>query len=106
MKTKKSVKNLIIPESLSLYLQNLKKEQEKRKAELESYYDTKYDGFICVDQYGKLHTPNYISHMFNKIIRQNDLLDIRFHDLHHSCATMLLSLGFSMKSVLNIRNLQ
>ena len=33
------------------------------------------------------------------VIRQNDLPDIRFHDLRHSCATMLLSLGFSMKAV-------
>ena len=99
MKTKKSVRNLIMPESLSLYLQNLKMEQDKRKKELGPYYDSKYDGFVCVDQLGKLHSPNYVSHAFKKVIRQNDLPDIRFHDLRHSCATMLLSLGFSMKAV-------
>ena len=88
-----------MPESLALYLQNLKKEQETRKKELGSYYDSKYDGFVCVDQFGKLHSPNYVTHSFKKVIRQNNLPDIRFHDLRHSCATMLLSLGFSMKAV-------
>ena len=33
------------------------------------------------------------------MIRENDLPDIRFHDLRHSCARMLLSLSFSMKAV-------
>lgn len=99
MKTKKSVRNLIMPESLALYLQNLKQQQENHKKEFGPYYDLSYDGFVCVDQFGKLHTPNYVSHSFKKVIRKNDLPDIRFHDLRHSCATMLLSLGFSMKAV-------
>lgn len=84
---------------LSIYLQNLKQQQENHKKEFGPYYDLSYDGFVCVDQFGKLHTPNYVSHSFKKVIRKNDLPDIRFHDLRHSCATMLLSLGFSMKAV-------
>ena len=48
---------------------------------------------------GKLHSPNYVTKAFKKVIRENNLPDIRFHDLRHSCATMLLSLGFSMKAV-------
>lgn len=99
MKTKKSVRNLVLPESLCEYLQNLKKKQEERKRELGSLYNTEYDGFVCVDYFGKLHTPGYVTKSFKKVIRENNLPDIRFHDLRHSCATMLLSLGFSMKAV-------
>ena len=52
-----------------------------------------------MDHTGKLHTPNYVTQTFKKVLRQNNLPDIRFHDLRHSCATMLLSLGFNMKAV-------
>ncbi len=52
-----------------------------------------------MDYTGKLHTPNYVTQTFKKVLRQNNLPDIRFHDLRHSCATMLLSLGFNMKAV-------
>ena len=99
MKTKKSVRNLILPENLALYLENLKKEQNERKKQLGKYYNSEYEGFVCVDQLGKLHSPGYVTKAFKKVLRQNNLPDIRFHDLRHSCATMLLSLGFSMKAV-------
>ena len=99
MKTKKSVRNLFLPESLAQYLKDLKQQQESRKKELGQYYNQDFDGFVCVDQLGKLHSPNYVTKAFKKVIRENNLPDIRFHDLRHSCATMLLSLGFSMKAV-------
>ena len=52
-----------------------------------------------MDETGNLHRPNYVSMTFRKMIRNSDLPYISFHDLRHSCATMLLSLGFSMKAV-------
>lgn len=99
MKTKKSVRNLILPDSLVNYLRKLKQDQENRRKELGQYYNREFDGFVCVDQLGHLHRPNYVTKSFKKVIRDNNLPDIRFHDLRHSCATMLLSLGFSMKAV-------
>ena len=99
MKTKKSVRNLILPESLTQYLQNLKAEQEDRKKNLGDHYNRNFEGFVCVDYTGRLHNPNYVTQTFKKVLRQNNLPDIRFHDLRHSCATMLLSLGFNMKAV-------
>lgn len=34
-----------------------------------------------------------------KVIKKNGLRRIRYHDLRHSCATLLLSNGVSMKEV-------
>ena len=36
---------------------------------------------------------------FKKLLEKADLPDIRFHDLHHSAATLLLSLGVHPKVV-------
>ena len=99
LKTKKSTRSLILPESLTEYLKDLKKQQDERKRILGSYYNQKYKEFVCVDEMGNLHRPNYISLTFRRMIRKSGLPYISFHDLRHSCATMLISLGFSMKSV-------
>ncbi|MBQ6503800.1 MAG: site-specific integrase [Flexilinea sp.] len=99
LKTKKSTRSLILPESLTEYLKDLKKQQDERKRILGSYYNQKYKEFVCVDEMGNLHRPNYISLTFRRMIRKSGLPYISFHDLRHSCATMLISLGFSMKAV-------
>ena len=40
---------------------------------------------------GTLLNPDYVSHAFHKILDRNNLEIIRFHDLRHSCASMLLA---------------
>ncbi|MED4956368.1 tyrosine-type recombinase/integrase [Paenibacillus macerans] len=42
--------------------------------------------------------PNYIPQHFALVLKKTTC-DIRFHDLRHSCATLLLSNGVSMKEV-------
>ena len=54
---------------------------------------------MCVDELGGLINPDYVTDMFGKIIKRNDLKRIRFHDLRHSCASLLLALGYSMKDI-------
>ena len=48
---------------------------------------------------GDLLNPDYVSDTFRKIVRKNNLKRIRFHDLRHSCASLLLALGHSMKEI-------
>ena len=62
-------------------------------------YNHKYDGYVCVNQLGNLIQPDYVSDMFPKLLDKYGLRKIRFHDLRHSCATLLLSLGYSMKEI-------
>ena len=49
------------------------------------------DDYICVDINGKLLTPNYLSEHFPLLLARNNLRRIRFHDLRHSCANLLIS---------------
>ena len=41
---------------------------------------------------GELVKPNYITQHFEITLKNNGLKKIRFHDLRHSCASLLLSL--------------
>jgi len=43
--------------------------------------------------------PDEISHLFQKVLTDAGLPSVRFHDLRHSCATLLLSLGVPAKLV-------
>ena len=43
--------------------------------------------------------PDYVSGHFNSILKKNNLPHIRFHELRHSCASMLLNSGFTLKDV-------
>ena len=40
---------------------------------------------------GQLFTPDYLSEHFKTILAKNNLRKIRFHDLRHSCANLLIS---------------
>ena len=48
---------------------------------------------------GVPYNPDYITSKFSKILKHNDLPHIRFHDLRHSCASFLLTKGFSLKDI-------
>ena len=60
-------------------------------------------------QYGKLSVfkrdngepfrPNYITERFYHVIRKHKFQQIRFHDLRHSSASMLVADGFSLKEI-------
>lgn len=59
----------------------------------------RYLDYICVDEMGHLISPHYLTSAFPKLLAQNGLRHIRFHDLRHSCASLLLSNGVSMKQI-------
>lgn len=49
------------------------------------------EDYICADQKGVVLKPNYISEAFPKLLKKNGLRHIRFHDLRHSCANILIT---------------
>lgn len=62
-------------------------------------YNRNYLDFVCVDRMGVLLQPDFVSQKFQKLLEKNNLRPIRFHDLRHSCATIMLYLGYSMKDI-------
>ena len=92
-KTEMSYRTLPMPEPVARYLKQLRKKQLERKMMGGESYHRKWDGYVCVDQMGDIINPKYISRYFADLLAKNNLRRIRFHDLRHSCATLLLENG-------------
>ena len=52
-----------------------------------------------MDEMGQLFRPNYVTDHFKLLLNRHSLRPIRFHDLRHSCASLLLSQGIPMKQI-------
>lgn len=76
------------------------KEQQKEHFQLfGNSYNRQYLGYVYVNEIGELIKPDYISSAFSKFLEKNVLRHIRFHDTRHSCASLLLRNGISMKEI-------
>jgi len=62
-------------------------------------YNQKYTDYIFIDEMGELLKPTYVTKAFGKLIKKHLLKHIRFHDLRHSCASLLLANGINMKQI-------
>lgn len=47
--------------------------------------------YICVDAKGRVLKPSYITNNFPKLLERHHLRPIRFHDLRHTCANLLIT---------------
>ncbi len=99
LKTKSSFRTLPLIPCVRELLFAAKERQSEYKALFKGSYCKDYEDYICVDQMGKLFHPNYITDHFKLLLVQNGLRKIRFHDLRHSCASLLLAQGISMKQI-------
>ncbi len=99
LKTNSSRRTLpLIPHIEQMLLEKKKLEAHFRKECGESY-DHEFDGFICRDNYGKMISPNYVTGHFHYIITKQNMKQLRFHDLRHSCASLLLAHDIPMKAI-------
>ena len=99
MKNKTSCRTLpLIPAVEEELLKQKEKQQLYRKLFKKSY-STEYLDFVCTDQEGKLIRPNFVTEHFDWLLTKYGLKHIRFHDLRHSCASLMVMNGVSMKQV-------
>ena len=99
MKNKTSCRTLpLIPAVEEELLKQKEKQQLYRKLFKKSY-STEYPDFVCTDQEGKLIRPNFVTEHFDWLLTKYELKHIRFHDLRHSCASLMVMNGVSMKQV-------
>lgn len=87
----------LIPEIEEILLEEKASQEHNKKIFKKSYLNV--DSYVCVNTDGSILKPDYVSHKFNQILKDNELKPIRFHDLRHSCATLLLSNKVSMKDI-------
>jgi integrase len=55
--------------------------------------------YVCTDPNRQPMHPDHITVGFPKFLKCNNLPVVRFHDLRHSCASILIDLGISAKQV-------
>lgn len=98
-KTKSSMRTLpLVPQFREILLRK-KEDQAEYQRVCGRCYNKEYKDYVCVDEMGNLIEPDYISQSFNKLLTRNELRHIRFHDLRHTCASMLLKNGVPMKQI-------
>ena len=99
MKTESSRRSFkMIPELKEILLAH-KERQELYRKEFRKSYNKKYLDMVCVNPLGDLIKPSYITAHFPKLLEKNGLRNIRFHDLRHTCASLLVSLEVNMKVI-------
>ena len=75
-----------------------KEKEEKNKKIFGNTYKNK-ENYIFTDEEGELIKPDRVCRRFNKLLQDNGMRIIRFHDLRHSCASILLANNVNMKQI-------
>ena len=96
-KNKSSHRSFPLTDEAFEIFQNAKRAEEYNRRAFGTEYQNNQYVFKWPD--GHLYSPDYISHRFNDLLKKHNLPHIRFHELRHSCASMLISMGFTLKDV-------
>lgn len=98
-KTKSSLRTLPLVANFREYFTEVKAAQETNKRICGNAYNYQYDGYVFVDEMGDRLRPNYLTDGFPKLLEKHELKRMRFHDLRHSCASILLANGVPLKQI-------
>lgn len=94
LKSETSNRTFMMNEAVRNYLENVRKQQEQYARRTDKYID-----YVCVNEIGDRIKPDYITHKFKDLLAENNMRPIRFHDLRHSCISLLVNSNFNMKLV-------
>lgn len=100
-KSKSSERIIDMPE---WYMDELKIHQrewelERKKAILAGVWIGGEKDYVFHAGFGKPFYHSYPTEWWNKFVKRHNLKQIRFHDLRHSSATLLIEAGASMKAI-------
>ena len=98
-KTKSSLRTLPLIGSFREYFMQVKEAQKVNKQVCGNCYNYEYDGFVFVDELGERMRVEYLTNAFPKFLESHGLRRMRFHDLRHSCASLLLANGVPLKHI-------
>ena len=96
-KSRSSRRSFPLEDDFIEYLLQLKAEQEKmKKVYGNAYHENDY---VCKYADGQRLQPNNLTRRWRIFLNRNDLPHIRFHDLRHTTASILINHGFNLKEV-------
>lgn len=98
-KTKKSRRSIPLSADVIKQLKRVQLQQKQDKLATGKGYDKR--GFVCAWEDSRPMEPDWVSKQWRKIIKNDSKLPdgVRFHDLRHTHATILLSQGLNLKMV-------
>ena len=98
-KSKASFRTLPLVPSIRTKLLEMQAEQERNRKLCGNSYNKADSCYIYTETLGGRIKPNYLTHSFPKFMEKNGFRRMRFHDLRHSCASLLLANGVSLKQI-------
>lgn len=101
MKNKSSRRTLPLPDPVVEMLQVQKEHREVYRKMFQGSYSTQYLDFVCVNQLGELLRPSYVTDHFRELLEKYGLRHIRFHDLRHTFASLLINQDVPLINVSN-----
>ena len=101
MKNKSSRRTLPLPDPVVEMLQVQKEHREVYRKLFQGSYCTQYLDFVCVNQLGELLRPSYVTDHFRELLEKYGLRHIRFHDLRHTFASLLINQDVPLINVSN-----
>lgn len=99
MKNKSSKRTMAIPDIAYEMLKEQKEKQELYKSLFEKSYSKEFEDYVCVNEMGELIKPDYVTDHFRLLLENNGLRRIRFHDLRHTVASLLINNGVPLMHV-------
>lgn len=93
--------SVVMPLLDSVYdlLKEIKNETEQHKELFGNCYDKRFEEYVFVRPDGYIITPTYVSSHFSHLLKKFDMRKVRFHDIRHTTATLLLKQGWSIKHI-------
>ena len=91
MKNSSSRRSLPIPDPVYEMLLEQKAQQELYRRMFRSSYNREYDDYVCTDKLGNLLTPRSVPLRFSQVLENHGMRHIRFHDLRHTFASILIN---------------
>ena len=101
MKNKSSRRTLPLPDPVVEMLQVQKEHREVYRKMFQGSYNTQYMDYVCVNQLGELLRPSYVTDHFRELLEKYGLRHIRFHDLRHTFASLLINQDVPLINVSN-----
>lgn len=101
MKNKSSRRTLPLPEPVLEMLTEEKGKQALYRKIFKGSYNRKYDDYVCVNELGELMKPSYVTQHFSDLLKKYGLRHIRFHDLRHTFASILIGQDVPLINVSN-----
>jgi integrase len=86
----------LLPEVRSMLLDIKRQENENKKLLGKEYAQNDY---IFKWDDGRPYSPDFVSYKFDWLLNHYGFPHIRFHELRHSCASLLVARGYTMKDV-------